>query len=217
MADQSSRAGQRYVDPAILEYVERVHASHDPALRRAFDAPAGANMPAIQVSSSEGKLLGLLLRMIGARRVVEVGTLAGYSAIRMARALPDDGKLYTLELEQHHADVARANIEAAGLADRIEVRVGPALEMLPQLAPLGPFDAVFLDADKQGYPEYARWAAANLRRGGLLLADNSYFFGQLMADDAAAAAMRRFHESVPADFDSTCVPTPDGLVVGIRR
>src|SRR5262245_48668195 len=133
MADQSSRGGERYVNPAILEYVERVHAAHDPALKRAFDAPAGANMPAIQVSSSEGKLLGLLLRISGARRVVEVGTLAGYSAIRMARALPDDGKLYSIELEPHHAEVARANIAAAGLSERIEVRVGPALEVLPQL------------------------------------------------------------------------------------
>ena len=217
MADATSRSGQRYVDPAILEYVERVHAAHDPALRRAFEAPEAANMPAIQVSSSEGKLLGLMLRMIGARRVVEVGTLAGYSAIRMARALPDDGKLYTLELDPHHAEVARGNIAAAGFADRVEVRVGRALELLPQLSPLGPFDAVFLDADKEGYADYARWAADNLRRGGLLLADNSYFFGQLLADSPAAAAMRRFHESVPEAFDSTCVPTPDGLVVGIRR
>ena len=217
MADPTSRSGQRYVDPKILAYVERVHAAHDPALKRAFDAPEPANMPAIQVSSSEGKLLGLLLRMVGARRVVEVGTLAGYSAIRMGRALPADGKLYSLELEQHHAEVARANIAAAGLAERIEVRVGPALELLPQLSPLGPFDVVFLDADKQGYPEYARWAAANLRSGGLLLADNSYYFGQLLDDSPAAAAMRRFHELVPEAFDSTCVPTPDGLVVGIRR
>jgi caffeoyl-CoA O-methyltransferase len=217
MADQSSRTGARYADPAILEYAERVHAAHDSGLRRAFDAPASANMPAIQVSSSEGKLLGLFLRMIGARRVVEVGTLAGYSAIRMARAMPDDGKLYTLELDPHHAEVARGNIAAAGLADRVEVRVGRALELLPQLSLLGPFDAVFLDADKEGYADYARWATANLRRGGLLLADNSYFFGHLLEETPAAAAVRRFHESVPADFDSTCVPTPDGLVVGIRR
>ena len=217
MADQSSRTGARYADPAILEYAERVHAAHDSGLRRAFDAPAGANMPAIQVSSSEGKLLGLFLRMIGARRVVEVGTLAGYSAIRMARALPDDGKLYTLELDPHHAEVARGNIAAAGFADRVEVRVGRALELLPQLSPLGPFDAVFLDADKEGYADYTRWAADNLRRGGLLLADNSYFFGHLLEETPAAAAVRRFHEAVPADFDSTCVPTPDGLVVGIRR
>ena len=217
MADATSRKGQRYADPEILAYVERVHAAHDPALKRAFDAPDAANMPAIQVSSSEGKLLGLLLRMIGARRVVEVGTLAGYSAIRMARALPEDGKLYSLELEPHHAEVARANIAAAGLAQRVEVRVGPALELLPQLALLGPFDAVFLDADKQGYPEYARWAADNVRVGGLLLADNSYLFGRLLGEEPAAAAMRRFHEAVPDAFDSTCVPTPDGLVVGIRR
>lgn len=217
MADQTSRAGERYVNPAILEYVERVHAPNDAPLKRAFDAPAAANMPQIMVSASEGKLLGLMLRMIGARKVVEIGTLAGYSAIRMARELPPEGKLYSIELEQHHADVARANIAAAGLADRVDIRVGPALDVLPQLAPLGPFDVVFLDADKQGYPDYGRWAADNLRPGGLLLADNSYFFGQLLADAPAAAAMRQFHEEVPAAFDSTCIPTPDGLVVGIRR
>jgi len=95
--------------------------------------------------------------------------------------------------------------------------VGPGTEVLAQLTQLGPFDAVFLDADKEGYPAYAAWAAQNLRSGGVLLADNSYFFGRLLADDASAAAMRRFHELVPQFFDSVCIPTPDGLVLGIRR
>jgi caffeoyl-CoA O-methyltransferase len=217
MADPSSRAGTRYVDPEIIAFVERVHAPHDAGLTRAFDAPSAHGMPAIQVAPSEGKLLGLLLRMIDARKVVEVGTLAGYSAIRIARALPGDGRLYTVELDPEHATVARANVEAAGVGDRVEVRVGPAARVLDQLSPLGPFDAVFLDADKGGYPHYAAWATEHLRPGGLLLADNSYFFGRLLADDPSALAMRRFHEQLPAHFDSVCIPTPDGLVLGIRR
>ena len=131
MADPDSRAGVRYVDPALLAFVERVHTGHDPALARAFDAPAAEGMPQIQVSPSEGKLLGLFLRMIRARKVVEVGTLAGYSAIHIARALPEDGKLYTVEYEPKHAEVARANIEAAGLSQRVEVRVGAGNEVLP--------------------------------------------------------------------------------------
>jgi caffeoyl-CoA O-methyltransferase len=217
MADATSRSGSRYADAALLAFVERVHAPHDAALTRAFDAPGAHGMPAIQVAPSEGKLLGLLVQMIGARKVVELGTLAGYSAIRIARALPRGGKLYTIELDPKHAEVARGNIEAAGVADRVEVRVGPGVEVLAQLAPLGPFDAVFLDADKEGYPVYGEWAAQHLRPGGILLADNSYFFGQLLADNPPALAMRRFHEQVPAHFDSVCVPTPDGLVLGIRR
>jgi caffeoyl-CoA O-methyltransferase len=217
MADPNSRSGVRYADPALLAFVERVHAAHDAALERAFVAPSKHDMPQIQVGPSEGKLLHLLLRLAGARKVVEVGTLAGYSSIHIARALPVDGKLYTIELEPKHAEVARANLAAAGLDARVEVRVGPASSVLATLSPLGPFDAVFLDADKQGYPDYAAWAVDHVRPGGLLLGDNAYFFGNLLADDDAARAMRRFHELLPAAFDSVCIPTPDGLVLGIRR
>lgn len=217
MADPDSRAGVRYVDPALLAYVERVHAGHDPALAQAFSAPEKQGMPQIQVSPSEGKLLELLVRMIGARKAVEVGTLAGYSAIHIARGLPDDGQLFTIEFDPKHAAVARANIEAAGLSRRIQVCEGAGVEVLPTLERYSPFDAMFLDADKQGYPDYAAWGARNLRKGGLLLADNSYYFGQLLGDEPPARAMRRFHEQLPAAFDSVCVPTPDGLVLGIRR
>jgi caffeoyl-CoA O-methyltransferase len=217
MADPDSRSGARYAHPALLQFVTRVHAAHDPALERAFESPGHHGMPAIQVSASEGKLLGLLLQLAGAKRVVEVGTLAGYSAIRMGRALPEDGVLHTVELDPRHAQIARDNIAAAGLAGRVQVHVGAAREVLERLAPLGPFDAMFLDADKEGYPEYVAWAANHLRKGGLLLADNSYFFGQLMGEQPAAAAMRQFHELAARDFDTTCVPTPDGLVLGIKR
>jgi caffeoyl-CoA O-methyltransferase len=217
MADPSSRSGTRYLDPAILAFVERVHVRHDAGLARAFDAPAAQGMPEIQVSPSEGKLLGLLMRMIDARRVVELGTLAGYSAVHIARALGEGGKLYTVEIDPRHAAVAQANLAAASVADRVEIKIGGGVEVLRELAALGPFDAVFLDADKEGYPHYAAWAARHLRRGGLLLADNSYFFGRLLEEEPASRAMRRFHEQLETEFEAVCVPTPDGLVVAVRR
>lgn len=173
-------------------------------------------MPAIQLGISESKLLTLLIRLVGARKVIEVGTLAGYSALRIARALPTDGKLWTLELDPKHARIAQDNIEAAGLWNRVKVLIGPALTSLKTLENEAPIDAVFIDADKEGYIDYARWAYANLRPGGLLIADNSYYFGKLMSASADAERMREFHSFVGEHFDSVCVPTPDGLVLGIK-
>lgn len=217
MADPTSRSGTRYVDPAILAYVERVHVPHDPALARAFDAPAAHGMPEIQVSPSEGKLLGLLVRALGARKVVEVGTLAGYSAIHLARGLAGGGKLWTIEYEPSHAEIARRNLAVAGVADRVEVLVGAGLDVLPTLEAEAPLDVVFIDADKINYPAYGAWAARHLRPGGLLIGDNAYLFGNLLDDSERGRAMRQFHEEAAAAFDSVCVPTPDGMVVGIRR
>jgi caffeoyl-CoA O-methyltransferase len=213
MADKDSRAGARYVTEDILSYVNRTHASHDAGLAQAFAVPEG--MPAIQVGPSEGRFLYLLMKMIGAKKVVEVGTLAGYSAIHMARALPADGHLTTIEYAPKHAEVARANIAAAGLADRVTVLVGAGRDVLPTLK--GPVDAVFIDADKENYDHYGQWAIANLRPGGLVLGDNAYLFGKLVDDTDTARAMRRFHETVAAACDSVCLPTPDGLVVGIKK
>ena len=215
MADNSSRAGERYASPPILDYVNRVHASHDAALSQAFAVPEG--IPAIQVGPSEGKLLELLLRLAGARKVVEVGTLVGYSAMHMARVLPEGGHLWSVEYEAKHAEVARANLARAGLQDRVSVLVGAGRDILPTLAGNGPFDAVFIDADKVNYDHYGRWAIANLRKGGLVLGDNAYLFGELLEDSDRGRAMRSFHEQVAAACDSVCIPTPDGLVVCIKR
>lgn len=217
MADTTSRTGVPYATPEILELLERVHAAHDPALERAYRSPEQHGMPAISLAPSEGKLVELLTRLTGVKRAVEIGTLAGYSALHIARGLAEGGELHTLELDPRHAEIARANIDAAGLSDRVHVHVGSAAEILPRLAQLGPFDLVFLDADKAGYPEYASWAADNLRAGGVLIADNAYYFGKLLAADAGARAMRRFHEELPARFASVCAPTPDGLVIAIRN
>lgn len=219
MADKDTRAGgARYTTPELLAWLRDTHTPHDAGLARAFDAPEREGMPAIQVGPAEGKAVHLLLRLIGARRVVEVGTLAGYSGIWLARALPADGRLYTIEAEPKHAAVARRNFEAAGVAERVTVLEGKGADVLPTIAEHGPFDAVFVDADKGSYDLYGRWAAENLRSGGLLLGDNAYYFGKLLdPNDASAAAMRRFHEEAAKAFDSVCLPTPDGMLVGIKR
>jgi caffeoyl-CoA O-methyltransferase len=218
MADKDSRSGSRYGTADVVKWVDELHVPHDPALKAAFDAPDREGMPAIQVGVAEAKAINLMLRLLGARKVVELGTLAGFSAIQIARALPPDGHLWTIELEDLHVRVARDRIAGAGLADRVTVVQGSALEVLASLEPHGPFDAIFLDADKGNYDKYGRWAAAHLRQGGLLLADNAYFFGDLLdPNKPEAEAMRRFHEESKGPFDTVCLPTPDGLLVGLRR
>ena len=215
MADNDSRAGARYATPEILKYVHQVHAPHDAALAQAFAVPEG--IPAIQVGPSEGRLLYLLMKLAGAKKVVEVGTLVGYSAIQMARALPADGHLWSIEFEPKHADIARKNIATAGLAERVTVQVGAGRDVLPSLEKHGPFDAVFIDADKVNYDHYGRWAVQHVRKGGLILGDNAYLFGELTEDSDRGRAMRAFHEQIAAACDSVCAPTPDGLVIGIKK
>jgi len=221
VADLDSRQGHRYDSPEILAYLNGLHAGHagdhGSGLAAAFAAPELQGLPAIQVGMSEGKLLTMLLRLSSAKKVVEFGTLAGYSAIRLAQALPSAGRLWTLELEEKYAAVARENLVLAGLSQRVEVLVGPALDALPALEAEGPFDAIFIDADKGQYDLYGSWAAANLRLGGLLLVDNAYYFGQLLDETPEAVAVRRCHEEAAQAFDTVCIPTPDGLLLGIKK
>lgn len=217
MADPDSRAGTVYHDPLLRAWVDRLHAPHDGALARAFGAPEALGLPAIQVGPNEGRFLHLLLKIIGARKVVEIGALAGYSALWIARALPADGHLWTLEISSKRVTASREVLAEAGLTGRTTVLEGRALDLLPELGKQGPFDAVFLDADKENYLRYGRWAAANLMAGGLLLADNAFFFGRLLEDSPEAASVRGFHEEAAAAFETACLPTPDGLLVGLRR
>ena len=216
MADNTSRSGVTYASTELLQYLQRTHVAHDVGLQHAFDAPGREGMPAIQVGPSEGKTLQLLMRMIGAKKVVEVGTLAGYSAIHLARGLAPGGHLWSIEFEKKHADVARGALREAGVADRVTVLEGAGVEVLPTLEQHGPFDAVFIDADKANYDQYGRWAAKHTRKGGLLLGDNAFFFGKLLEDSPPAAAMRRFHEEAREHYDTVCIPTPDGLLLGVR-
>ncbi len=217
MADDDSRAGVRYADAAIVAWVDALHAPLDPALKQAFLAPTVLGLPAIQVGPSEGRLLGLFCKLAGVKKAVEVGTLAGFSALHIARALPPDGHLWTIELEPTHAASAEVNLAAANLSSRVTVVVGTGQAVLPTLEAHGPFDLVFIDADKEGYDVYGRWAARNLRTGGLLIADNAYLFGHLLEDTPVAAAVRRLHEEAAIAFDTVCIPTPDGLLLGIKK
>ncbi len=217
MADNDSRSGLIYFTRALLDWTTDMHAPHDAALQQAFDAPVKHGMPAIQLAPSEARLTELLLRLAGAKKVVEVGTLAGYSALRLARALPGDGVVHTIEFDARHAEVAREVIATAGESKRITVHVGRGVDVLPTLESHGPFCGIFIDADKESYDLYGRWAARHLRPGGLLIGDNVFLFSQLLEDSPRAAAMRRFHEEAKAHFDTVCIPTPDGMLLGIKR
>ncbi|MBL8157843.1 MAG: O-methyltransferase, partial [Anaerolineae bacterium] len=159
---------------AVDEYIAKLLIAPDPDLEAALAASDAAGLPRVAVAPNQGKLLQVLAGALGARRILEVGTLGGYSAIWLARALPRDGRLITLEREPRHADVARANLTRAGLADRVEVRVGLALETLAELvaAEAEPFDLIFIDADKANLPEYFEHAIRLARRGSLIVVDN---------------------------------------------
>jgi predicted O-methyltransferase YrrM len=189
---------------AVDEYVGDLLAPHDEALEAALRASEEAGLPAIQVSPPQAKLLHLLARMLGARTILELGTLGGYSTIWLARALPAGGKLITLEANADYAEVARANLDRAGLGEIVDLRVGPALEALPTLEAegAGPFDLVFIDADKVHTPDYFAWALERTRRGGAIVADNVVRGGTLAdadSDDPSIRAQRRLHETIAAD------------------
>ena len=198
----------------VDEYVTGLLAPPDEALDVAVRAGQRAGLPQIQVSPPQGKLLYLLAKTIGARSILEFGTLGGYSTIWLARALPAGGRLITLEANPEYAEVATASIAAASLGEAVEVRVGPALDQLPQLAAgdAGPFDLTFIDADKVHTPDYFTWALEHSRPGGLIVADNVVRDGRLADlsdDDPAIAAQRRFHEQLAAEprIEATTIQT----------
>ncbi|MDE2764057.1 MAG: O-methyltransferase [Gemmatimonadota bacterium] len=203
-------------------YVRRLFAPEDDCLRAIRARADEAALPAIQLPPATARAVQILVRAIGARRVLEIGTLAGYSAVWIARALPADGRLLTLEIDPDRAAVARRSVEDAGVGARVEMRVGDALELMAAMDPQPPFDAIFLDADKERYCEYLEQAARLVRPGGLLLADNAFWRGGVLdpaESDELAAHIHRFNERVAADprFEATILPVGDGLMVAVRR
>lgn len=214
---------------AVDAFVEATIVPVDDSLRGALDAAAAAGLPAIQVSPPQGRLLQILARLQGARTVLEFGTLGGYSTILLARALPEGGTVISLEANAEYAEVARGSIERAGLAGSVEIRVGPALEALPALADegAGPFDLIFIDADKVNTPNYFAWALDHSGPGSLIIADNVVRGGTLAetaSDDEATRAQRRLHEMIAAEprVTATTIQTVggkgyDGFTIALVR
>jgi len=189
---------------AVDEYLEGLFARSDTALDAALRSCIVEGLPYIQVSPMQGKLLFLLANSVRAQKILEVGTLGGYSTIWLARALPPDGRLITLKHDPDHAKVARRNLRRAGLSGVADVRLGPALDTLPALAAegIGPFDLVFIDADKPAYSDYLAWALRLSRPGTLIIADNVIREGEVMdqgTNDASVKGVRRFLEALSAD------------------
>jgi caffeoyl-CoA O-methyltransferase len=188
----------------VDRYIAGLFAPEDDALADVEKSIERAGMPQISVSPTEGKLLHVLARLSGARSILEVGTLAGYSTIWMARALPPGGRLISLEVNPKHAEIARANVARAGVADRVTIRVGRALDVLPELERegAGPFDMTFIDADKQPYLEYFRWALRLSRPGSLIVADNVIRYGHVVdraSEDAFVKGIQRFNDALAAE------------------
>jgi predicted O-methyltransferase YrrM len=211
----------------VDHYIEDALLPADPALTGALEASTRAGLPAINVSPAQGKMLMLLARIHGASRVLEVGTLGGYSTIWLARALPAGGRLVTLEIDAKHAEVARSNVAAAGLGDRVDVRVGPALETLPKIAAegLAPFDFTFIDADKPNNPGYFEWAIKLSRPGSVIVVDNVIREGAVTepaSRDPRVNGTRRLFEMLSADkrVSATAIQTVgnkgyDGFVLAV--
>jgi predicted O-methyltransferase YrrM len=206
----------------IDSYVEELFAPPDPALESALHRSWRAGMPEIHVSPNEGKLLQLLAEIAGTQRILEIGTLGGYSTIHLARALPEGGALISLELNESYAEVARESIAEANLGDRVEVRVGDARQLLASMIEggAGPFDLTFIDADKESYPEYLEWSLRLSRPGSLILADNTIRGGSVISpEDESARAIREFNEGLAKDPRLSALILPlirervDGLAI----
>jgi len=218
MADTTDRAAdtqERWT--AVDRYITDLLVPEDAVLEAALRDSAAAGLPPIAVTPNQGKLLALLARVQGACRILELGTLGGYSTIWLGRALPASGRLLTLEADAEYAELARANIARAGLAEVVELRVGPALETLPQLVAeeAGPFDLIFIDADKKNNPGYFEWSLKLSRPGTLIIVDNVVRDGRIVDPDAYGSAMgdenikgiRRFFELLAGErgVDATAI------------
>jgi caffeoyl-CoA O-methyltransferase len=209
------------VDARHFQYLAERTAGDDAFLTELKNAAVAEGIPAIWVAPEQNSFLAILLRLIGAKEVVEVGTLAGYSAIGMARALPKDGRLRTVEFLPKHAEFARRWVAKSDVADVVEVIEGSGQEVLPTIED-NSVDAVFLDADKSGYPEYLTQAMRFVRPGGLVMADNAFAFGQLFDEqptDPEVGAVRAFNDHIPSipNLHAVIIPIGDGVWVGVKK
>lgn len=209
---------------ALADYISSTFAEEDDILARIRRQIPERGLPEIMLSSEEAAFLHFLAVAIGASRIIEVGTLGGYSGVWLARALPGDGSLTTIDINPEHADVAREHFELAGLGDKVDLRVGDAAEVLPELSDRGPYDMLFLDSDGRGYIGYLEWALDNLRPGGVVAAHNAFAYGgqvlQADSQDEVVQARRRFNQRLANDprLVSTIFPAGDGIsIAAVRR
>lgn len=210
------------IDP-YQQFLRDLFHSDDDGLSRLQEEAESEGIPNMSIGPEQGKFLQLLVQLTGARKVLEIGVLGGYSGTWIARALPEGGKLIGLELEQKHADFARKQWQRMGLANKIEVRVGPALDSLPHLAEEAPFDLVFIDADKGNYPAYLEYALKYSRPGTVILGDNVEMWGSLVDPEKQdwdwVQGMRNFARMLSSHkrLTSTVVPYPDGLAMAVVK
>jgi len=207
---------------ALENYVRNSFAAEDEVLIQIREQIPARGLPAITIRPEEGRFLQVLAAAAGALRALEIGTLGGYSTVWIARGLPEEGRLITLELNPSHGAVAREHFALAGLEDKIDLRVGNAHTLLPGLSAEGPFDFIFIDADKTGYPAYLEWSMENLNPGGIVTAHNVFRHGDILdpeISDAATVAVREFNQRLNSDprLLSTIFPAGDGIGVGILR
>jgi caffeoyl-CoA O-methyltransferase len=208
----------------IARWALATFAPEDDVLREIRERSLREGLPRIEVGPMDGLHLEVIARTVAATRAVEIGTLGGYSGVCLLRGMGRGGVLHTFELEPHHAEVARTSFERAGVAGQVRVHVGLALEQLPTIERDGPFDLVFIDADKAGYPAYLAWAEEHLRVGGVVLGDNAFAFGHVhdpswSGEDASAVApLRAFAERLARGgrFRATMIPTEEGLAMGVK-
>lgn len=217
----------RSAEPTIRQkYVDGLYAAEDEGLRAIRDRLVSAGRWGINIGANEGKILQFLISLSNAKKIVEIGTLFGYSGVWMARSLPADGHLWTIERDHEAVRQARKAFEECGVVEKITQVEGDAIDMLNELSSLGPFDLVFIDANKSAYPQYLEWAAKCVRPGGLIVADNTLLGGHVAESEkpeslsrAQYTEMRRFNDLIANDprFFGTILPTDEGLTVAIRR
>lgn len=213
------------LEPKITEFIEKTFSPEDPALSEIRERSIAAGLPQIHVGPMDGLHLEVLARAMGARKVVEIGTLAGYSGVCLLRGMPKDGLLYTFDADRKHMDVATETFQKAGASERVKAFVGPALKNLSKIESKGPFDLVFVDADKAGYPDYLHWAADHLRVGGVLIGDNTLGWGMIAdekfedpEDELAIRGLQKFNREAAQGgrFRATMMPTGEGLTVAVK-
>lgn len=217
----------RVGEPSVRQkYIEGLYAPEDDCLHGIRERLVSANRWGINIGANEGKILQFLISLAKAKKIVEIGTLFGYSTVWIARSLPIDGRVWTIERDHEAVRQARKGFESCGVSEKIIQIEGEATDILNNLASEGPFDAVFIDANKSAYPQYLEWSAVNVRPGGLIIADNTLLGGhvaEVEKPDSLSRAqyteMRRFNDLIANDprFFGTILPTEEGLTVAIRR